>query len=57
MFKSILAVVLTSIVATFATGCASIPGTNIAFEPRVYPYVPELGPDGPASSAKALPTK
>jgi hypothetical protein len=57
MRKSILALVLTSIAAAFAAGCASTPFPSIAFEPRAYPYVPELGPDGPTGSAKALPTR
>lgn len=57
MFKSMLTLVLTSTLAALAAGCASTTLPNIAFEPRVYPYVPEMGPDGPETAAKALPTK
>ena len=57
MRKSILVLVLTSIAAAFAAGCASTPLPSIAFEPRAYPYLPELGPDGPTGSASAVPTK
>jgi hypothetical protein len=57
MFKSIVTLVLTSMLAALAAGCASTTLPNIAFEPRVYPYVPEMGPDGPQTSANALPTK
>ncbi len=45
MRKSIVLFVLASIVSVLAVGC--MPNADrgpIAFAPRVYPYVPELGP-------------
>jgi hypothetical protein len=54
MRKSILVLLLTSIASIFAAGCASgMPNVASQFEPRVYPYVPEMGPDGPASAGEA----
>jgi hypothetical protein len=44
MKRSVIVLVLASIAAVFATGCAStgLPSPSVAFEPRVYPYVPEV---------------
>jgi hypothetical protein len=55
MRKSIVLFVLASIMAAFAAGCgATMPNTAFAFEPRSYPYIPELGgPDSPENSANA----
>lgn len=55
MRKSILLLLLASIASIFAAGCASGPVPNVAFqfEPRVYPYVPEMGPDGPTGAGEA----
>jgi hypothetical protein len=54
MRTSILLLVLASIMSIFAAGCASTPfSPNIAFGPRAYPYLPELGADGPASAGLA----
>ena len=47
MKRSVLVLVLAAIVSMLAVGCVSSATPQIAFEPRVYPYVPELGPDGP----------
>jgi hypothetical protein len=48
MKRSVFVLVLASIVSMLAMGCASTGVmTAEAFEPRVYPYVPEMGPDGP----------
>ena len=52
MFRSILVLVLASVAAGFAAGCMPNTLPAVAFEPRVYPYVPELGPDAPNASAK-----
>jgi hypothetical protein len=46
MRSSILILVLFSISSAFVAGCAST-AQALAFEPRSYPYVPELGLDGP----------
>lgn len=47
MNRSVIVLVLASIVSIFATGCASTGMPPVAFEPRVYAYVPEVavGPD------------
>jgi hypothetical protein len=46
MFKSILVVVLACIASAFAIGCApNVDRGPVAFFPRVYPYLPRLGPD------------
>lgn len=46
MCKSILVVVLASIVSAFALGCTpNLDRGPVAFVPRVYPYIPELGPN------------
>jgi hypothetical protein len=52
MRNSILVLVLAAIASAFAAGCAStgLP-TNIAFEPRAYPYSPELGPSPETSTS------
>jgi hypothetical protein len=47
MKRSVLVLVLASVASLFAVGCVSSAVPTVAFEPRVYPYVPELGPDGP----------
>jgi len=47
MKRSVLFLVLASIVSMMSVGCVSSAMPQVAFEPRVYPYVPELGPDGP----------
>jgi hypothetical protein len=44
-----LLIVTASILGTFALGCAPSLMHTASFEPRVYPYVPQLGPDGPQS--------
>ena len=51
MKRSVLVLVLASIVSMLAVGCASTM-PQVAFEPRVYPYGPELGPDGPGSEGR-----
>jgi hypothetical protein len=54
MRTPILVLVLASIMSILAAGCASTPfSPNIAFEPRAYPYSPELGSDGPSSAGLA----
>jgi hypothetical protein len=45
MKRSVLVLVLASIVSMLAVGCASSGVPAVAFEPRAYPYVPR--PDGP----------
>ena len=45
MKRSILVLALASILSTLAVGCLPNAMPAVAFEPRVYPYVPELGPD------------
>jgi len=47
-----LVLVLASIVSMLSVGCVSSAIPQVAFEPRVYPYVPELGPDGPGSEGR-----
>ncbi len=47
MLRSMLLLVTASILATLALGCVHSGPSQTAFEPRVYPFVPELGPDGP----------
>jgi hypothetical protein len=42
MKRSVLVLVVASIVSVFAAGCASTGLPQVAFEPRVYPYVPEV---------------
>jgi hypothetical protein len=49
MRSSVLLFVLASIMSAFAVGCMPSTLGTIAFEPRSYPYVPQMGPDGPAS--------
>ncbi len=44
MHKSIVLLVLASILSVLAIGCMNADRGPIAFAPRVYPYVPELGP-------------
>jgi hypothetical protein len=51
MRSSILMFVLASIVSAFAVGCMPSTLGQIAFEPRSYPYVPQMGPDGPSGSS------
>jgi hypothetical protein len=51
MLKSILVLVTASILSTLALGCMPNTMPAVAFEPRVYPFVPgELGIDGPKYS-------
>lgn len=50
MLRSILLLVTASILSTLALGCMPNTLPAIAFEPRSYPYVPEMGPDGPSNS-------
>jgi hypothetical protein len=45
MKRPMLVLVLASIVSTLAVGCMPNTMPAVAFEPRVYPYVPQLGPD------------
>jgi len=45
MKRSVLVLVLASIVSMLGVGCASSGLPNVAFEPRAYPYVPEPGVD------------
>ncbi|HEY3816973.1 MAG TPA: hypothetical protein VGL81_07380 [Polyangiaceae bacterium] len=45
MKKSVLVLVVASILSVFAVGCASSGMPAVAFEPRVYPYVPQVGFD------------
>jgi len=45
MKRSVLVLVLASIVSVFAAGCASSGAPAGAVEPRVYPYVPQVGTD------------
>jgi hypothetical protein len=47
MKRSVLVLVLASIVSMLSVGCASSAMPQAAFEPRVFPYVPELGHLGP----------
>ena len=47
MKRSVLGLVLVSILSMLAVGCASSGMPNVAFEPRVYPYVPQVDVDGP----------
>jgi hypothetical protein len=42
MKRSVIVIVLASMVSVFAAGCASTGIPPVAFEPRVYPYVPEV---------------
>ena len=60
MRQSILVLLLASIASAFGAGCATttLPDVAFEFEPRVYPYVPEVSPEGknlpdaPASVSK-----
>lgn len=48
MRQSILVLLLASIATAFGAGCATttLPDVATDFEPRVYPYVPEISPEG-----------
>lgn len=52
MRKSIWLLALLPLLSSLSLGCASaLQGTGTAsFEPRSYPYVPELGPDQTAQN-------
>jgi hypothetical protein len=51
MRTSILFLVLFSISSALATGCMPSTTKTIGFEPRSYPYLPQLGlPDGPSGT-------
>ncbi len=43
MKRSVLVLVLASLASLFAVGCVSSVPPSFAFEPRVYPYVPQVG--------------
>jgi hypothetical protein len=56
MRTSIVILVLMSALSALAIGCTPSSTRTIGFEPRSYPYVPELGLDGP-NAASSNPTK
>jgi hypothetical protein len=47
MKSPVLILVLVSTLAALAAGCVPSTTRALAFEPRSYPFVPELGLDGP----------
>jgi hypothetical protein len=47
MKRSVLGLVLASLLSMLAVGCVSSAVPSVAFEPRVYPYVPQVDIDGP----------
>jgi len=51
MRNPILLFVLASVLSALAVGCMPSTLGQLAFEPRSYPYVPQMGPDGPSGSS------